>query len=164
MIKIILICILFSSSINAAFAEEVLNLKALTKECFLAFQNYKPITNEFQHKNIHTAQYEGWSGDADNIELTRPVSMTIDYSDNKKSGLYWFHDHPEKKYNFIVKSDIDGNYELTELIEHGGINYIFHGVLKDGVIKGLWEKGGGKKAYAFYVKEINLKHTTRPRN
>jgi hypothetical protein len=32
------------------------------------------------------------------------------------------------------------------------MNYIFHGVMKNGFIMGLWEKGNGKKAFAFYVK------------
>jgi hypothetical protein len=51
-----------------------------------------------------------------------------------------------------MKSDEVGNCELTEIIDHGFINYIFHGVIKNDVIMGLWKKGNSKKAFAFYVK------------
>ena len=50
-----------------------------------------------------------------------------------------------------------GNIELFENIGDGLINYKFHGIMKNGRIKGVWQKGNGKKTFAFYVKAIEEK-------
>ena len=153
MIKILIFSIfvltVFSDS---SLAKEIIDLKDLSAQCILASRDYKPVKDNFPYKVIHTVEYEGWSGDSEHIELTHPVVMTITFTGNKKEGSYWFKSDPQKKYMISMKSDEVGNCELTEIIDHDFINYIFHGVMKNGVIMGLWEKGNGKKAFAFYVK------------
>ena len=52
---------------------------------------------------------------------------------------------------------MEGNFELVEDIGNGLKKYVLRGLMKDGIIKGLWEKENGKKAYAFYVKAIKEK-------
>jgi hypothetical protein len=136
---------------DSLFAEEI-DLKDLTAQCISASKDYKPVKDNFAYKVIHTVEYDGWSGNSENIKLTYPVAMIITFTGNIKDGSYWFKNDPQKKYLISIKSDACGNCELIEKTGHGYINYIFHGVMKNGVIKGLWEKGNGKKAFAFYVK------------
>jgi hypothetical protein len=83
--------------------------------------------------------------------------MIIRYAGASKEGYYWFQKNSQKKYKVTAKSDIEGNFELVEDIGDGFKNYTLRGLMKDGIIKGLWEKGNGKKAYAFYVKAIEEK-------
>lgn len=154
MIKVLIFSmfILTTTFSGSSLAEDVVDLKELTTQCILAAKGYRPIKNDFPYKVIHTVEYEGWSGDAEHIELTHRVAMTIKYVGKHKDGAYWLKSNPKKKYEISVKSDASGNYELTENVQNGNINYIFHGIMKDGVIKGMWEKGRGQKAFSFYVK------------
>jgi hypothetical protein len=155
--KIILIFILIFFSISISFTEETVDLNQLTIECVEASKRYKTIQNDFAYKVLHTVQYEGWSGDSNTFELAHPVKMTIRYAGASKEGYYWFQKNLQKKYKVTAKSDIEGNFELVEDIGDGFKNHTLRGLMKDGIIKGLWEKGNGKKAYAFYVKAIDEK-------
>ena len=155
MLKNIIIFIIIFVSFSLLCAEEITGLAQLTKECIDTAKKYKTIQNDLPYKSLHTVQYEGWSGDADNFQLVRSVKMTIKYSGASKTGYYWFLNNPQKKYDIIAKSDRSGNFEMVENIGGRIINYTFHGLMKDGVIQGLWEKGDGKKAFAFYVKAID---------
>ena len=80
--------------------------------------------------------------------------MTIKYAGHNKEGVYWYQDDSRKKYFISAKSDAEGNFQLTGKNQKGHINVIFHGIMKNGVVKGIWETGQGKKAFAFYVKAI----------
>ncbi len=146
-------------SFSLSFAEDSVDLNYLTTECINAAKEHKTIQKEFPYKVLHTVQYKGWSGDANTFKLTHPVIMTIRYAGALKDGYYWFQKNPQKKYKLTAKSDIEGNFELVEEIGNGFKNYTFRGLMKDGIIKGLWGKGRGKKAYAFYVKAIEEKNT-----
>ncbi len=153
MIRII-ISIFVCLSFSVSFAEETENLNYLTTECIKAVKEHKSIQKDFPYKVLHTVQYKGWSGDSNNLKLTHPAMMTIRYAGASKEGYYWFKKNPQKKHKLTAKSDIEDNFELVEEIGDGFKNYTFRGLMKDGIIKGLWEKGSGKKAYAFYVKVI----------
>ena len=72
-------------------------------------------------------------------------------------SLRYIQKNPQKQYKVTAKSDIEGNFELVEEIEDGSKIHTFRGLMKDGIIKGLWEKTNGKNAYAFYVKAIEEK-------
>ncbi len=144
-------------SFSLSFAEESVDLNYLTPECINAANEYKAIQKDFPYKVLHTVQYKGWSGDSNTFKLTHPVIMMIRYAGALKNGYYWFQKNPQKKYKLTAKSDIEGNFELVEEIGDGFKNYTFRGLMKDRIIKGLWEKGSGKKAYAFYVKAIEEK-------
>jgi len=157
MLKKIIIFIFVCLSFSLSFAEESADLNYLTTECISAAKKHKAIQKDFPYKVLHTVQYEGWSGDSNTFELIHPVTMTIRYAGTLKHGYYWFQKNPQRKYNVTAKSDVAGNFELVENIGNGFKNYTFRGLMKDGVIKGLWEKGNGKKAYAFYVKAIEGK-------
>ena len=143
---------MLSAISDASLAEEIIDLKALTRQCILASEDYKPVKNNFPYKVLHTVEYEGWRGDSEHAGLLHPVAMTIKFSGNKKVGAYWLKSDPHKKYMITMKSDAAGNCELTEISDRGFINDTFHGVMRHGVIMGLWENGNGKKAFAFYVK------------
>lgn len=154
MFKKIIIFIFVCFSFSLSFAEESVDLNLLTTECISAAKKHKAIQKDFPYKVLHTVQYEGWSGNSNTFELAHPVKMKIKYAGALKNGYYWFQKNPQKKYNVTAKSDSSGNFELVENIGNGFINYQFRGLMKDGVIKGLWEKGDGRKTYAFYVKAI----------
>ncbi|MEJ2199715.1 MAG: hypothetical protein P8X63_01675, partial [Desulfuromonadaceae bacterium] len=57
-----------------------------------------------------------------------------------------------KQYMISMKSDSVGNCELTATIESDYNNTTFHGIMKNGVIMGVWANGKGKNGFAFYVK------------
>jgi hypothetical protein len=152
MIKILIIFIFILSAFSDSLLAEEIDLKDLTAQCVSASKDYKPAKDNLPYQAIHTVEYDGWSGDSGNVELTHPVVMLITFTGTIKEGYYWFRNDPQKKYMISMKSDADSNCELAEIIERGYINYIFHGVMKNGVIMGLWKKGDGKKAFAFYVK------------
>ena len=154
MIKKIKISILLCFSFSLSFAEGNVDLDRFTTECINAAKEHRTIRKDFPYKVLHTVQYKGWSGDSDALKLVHPVVLTIGYAGALKEGYYWFQDNPQEKYKVTVKSDIEGNFELVEENRNGFKNYKFRGLIKDGIIKGLWEKDGGKKAYAFYVKAV----------
>ena len=146
-IIIFVVCCVFSLS----FAEESTDLNRLAGECIEAEKKYKTIQKDFFFKVLHTVEYKGWSGDAHNFELKFPIAMTLQYAGAEKKGYYWFQNNPGKKYHITVKSDSSGNLELVHTIRHELSNYTFRGLMNNGVIKGLWEKGDGKKSFAFYA-------------
>lgn len=145
-----LLCFSFSRS----FAEEGVDLNRFTTECINSAKKHRTIRKDFPYKVLHTVRYRGWSGDPDTLKLTHPVMLTIRYAGALKEGYYWFQDNPQKKFKVTAKSDIEGNFELVEGIGDGFKNHRFRGLMKEGIIKGLWKTGGGKRAYAFYVKAI----------
>jgi len=155
--KIILTLFFLFTSIIISFAENTLDLEQLTSECIEFSKEFKSIQNDFAYKVLHTVQYEGWSGDSKTFKLKYPVGMTIKYAGAEKKGYYFFKKSPHKKIFISVKSDMKGNIELFENIGDGLINYKFHGIMKNGRIKGVWQKGNGKKTFAFYVKAIEEK-------
>lgn len=145
--------------VSLSFAEERADLKNLTIECRDAAGEHRVIQKDFPYKVLHRVQYEGWSGDANTFQLTYPVAMTISYAGADKKGYYWFKRDPQTQFHFTAKSDMAGNIELVEGVRNGVKNYQFRGLMKNGVIKGIWEKGDGKNAYAFYVNIVEDKHT-----
>ncbi len=110
------------------------------------------MKDNFPYKLIHTVEYAGWSGDSEHMELIHPVVMTMTFIGNKKEGAYWLESDPQKKFRITMKSDQAGNCELKEISEHGRMNLVFHGVMKKGVIMGMWEMGNGENTFPFYVK------------
>jgi hypothetical protein len=150
-ILLTLFCLFLSISISSA--EETLDLEQLSYECIESSKVFKNIQNDFAYKVLHTVTYEGWSGDSKTFKLKYPVRMTIKYAGAEKQGYYLIKNY-HKKIFVNAKSDMKGNFELFENIGGGFKNYIFHGTMKNGIIKGLWQKGNGKKAFAFYVKAI----------
>ncbi len=148
----ILVILISGFLFSVALAEENVDLNQLTIECVQAANRHQAIQKDFYYKVLHTVQYKGWIGEPTHFELTHPVTMTIRYAGASKKGWYWFNQNPKKKYDIIAKSDMAGNFELVGHSDVGIIGYTFHGLMKDGIIKGVWEKGSGKQAYAFYVK------------
>lgn len=154
MLKKVIITIISCLSFSLLYAGEPADLNRLTRECINAAQTHQAIHDNFPYKVLHTVHYEGWSGDPGHIELTNPVKMTLRFAGSSITGSYWFADNPEKTYGIRATSDMQGNIELVQINENRFAGYTFHGMMKDGVIKGLWEKGDGKKVFAFYVKAI----------
>ncbi len=135
-------------------AAESLDLKKLTLECIKASKNYKNIEKNISYKESESIEYVGYSGSYNNFDLKFPIVMRIRYVGIKKEGYYWFKNNPEKKYKIRAKTDTEGNCEIIEILESGYENYKFRGKIKDGIILGIWEKGSGKKAFAFYAARI----------
>lgn len=141
----------FSFTIGAM---QAVDLKNLTHECKLAASDYTPIVKNFPYKALHTVNYSGWCGDTLDAELRHPIAMKITYAGNRKQGSYWFIANPDKKIKVTARSDLEGNFELKEIASTGKSRYHFHGKMKDGEIKGLWEEAQSKQRFAFYVKAI----------
>ncbi len=154
MIKRITISTLLFVYCIRCFAGENADLNRLTTECIKAAKEHKTIKEDFLYKVLHTVSYKGWSGDSNSPELIHPVMLTIRYAGALKEGYYWFPNNPQKKYKFTAKSDIGGNFELFAENADGFKNHKFRGLMKDGIIKGLWGIRAGRKPYAFYVKAI----------
>ncbi len=155
--KTLLLVFFICFSASSAFAEENIDLNGLTSQCVYAASKHETIENSVAYKVLHTVEYEGWSGDSNNFTLTYPVTMIITYAGAERNGYYWFRNNPQKKYNVSARSDFNGNFELVENSKNGDENYTFRGLMQNGIIKGLWEKGNGKKAFAFYVRVIKEK-------
>ncbi|MDY7030923.1 MAG: hypothetical protein SVY10_03330 [Thermodesulfobacteriota bacterium] len=150
MFKRIVLTLLVYFTFSLSFAGENVDLNRLTDECIDAAKKYKTIQKDFLYKVLHTVEYEGWSGDADNFDLKFPIAMKIRYAGVEKKGYYWFLNDPKRKHHIRAKVDYAGNFELVE-IAGSGANNKFYGIMKDGIIKGLWEKSNGKRSFAFYV-------------
>lgn len=139
----------FSFTIGAM---QAVDLKKLTLECKLAASDYTPIVKNFPYKVLHTVDYSGWCGDTRDAELRHPIAMKITYAGNRKQGSYWFIANPDKKIKVTARSDLEGNFELKEIASTGKSRYVFHGIMKNGEIKGCWVDKAQKKNVAFYVK------------
>lgn len=148
----VLLFIFFSISISVA--DENVNLEHLTSECIESAKAFTSIQNDFAYKLLHTVQYEGWSGNSNSFKLIHPVHMTIKYAGSEKKGYYYFIRNPHKVNIISAKSDMEGSFLLREYTGDGFGDYTFHGTMKNGIIKGLWQKGNGRQAFAFYVKAI----------
>jgi len=157
--KTIIIVLFLCVSISPTNAEEIIDLNQLTSECVDAANRFQKIQNNVSYKVLHTVEYEGWTGDANNFKLLFPVVMTIRYAGVEKNGYYWLRNNPQKKYFVSAKVDFEGNFELVETAEGRQGSNRFHGIMKEGVIKGLWKKEGSKKSFAFYVKVSNYTST-----
>lgn len=150
----VLIVIFLSVGIFSAGGEPT-DLRTLTEQCRSAATNFQPVESDFPYKVLHTVEYGGWCGDSENFDLLHPIRMSIRFAGHKKEGEYWLPSDPDKRYFISATADAAGNCEMKETLQNGNVNYMFRGMMKDGVIKGVWEKGDGKKAFAFYVKPID---------
>lgn len=155
--KRIFTCLFLLISTAVSFSEEPVDLDKLTSECIEASTQYRKIQKVVAYKVLHTVEYEGWSGNFRAFPLQDPIGMVIRYAGAKRDGYYWFRNNPQKKYAVNVKTDFNGNIEIIESTVNRNGNYRFRGVMKDGIIKGIWEKGNGKMAFAFYAQVIEGK-------
>jgi len=125
-------------------------LNHLTAECVQAAKKFRPIQTDFFYKALHTVEYAGWIGEPNHFELQHPIAMTIRYAGSRKQGYFWFQHSPPEKYDLTVKSDMEGNINLFTQ-SNDFMNYTFQGIIRNGIIMGLWNNSVQNKAFAFYV-------------
>ena len=151
MFRKIIISIIAWASVSIATAGPSSDLQQLATECIQAAKQYKPVQKNYPYKVLHTVQYKGWIGDRDHFALTHSVIITIKYAGNLKEGYYWLRQTPQKRYKLIATSDAAGNFSMVQILENGNQGDIFQGLMKNGVIKGLWKTNDGEHAYALYA-------------
>ena len=124
---------------------------ALTKVCAKAAARWtKP--KELQVFDPHKATaFDGWSGDAQKFALTSKIQLGLEFRGPAITGQYYFENKTNRIYRVVGEVGRDGSVELREMVAKDTVNYVFHGTFDGSEIKGLWEKGDGKKAFAFWA-------------
>ena len=146
-----ILCVIFFLAVlchSCATSEK--KLRHYTSQCEEAEHAYKTIYSEALPKELYFTEYEGWIGDTLSFQLRHPVFVKIRFGGHGE-GYYRLRENEGSRHQFTMKIDRDNNIELIETDDKGNIIYVFRGRDKDGTIKGVWRKGRGAEAFAFYV-------------
>jgi hypothetical protein len=142
----------------ASLFDEPVDLKKLTNQCLQAAGEFVPITKNYPYKVLHTVNYTGWCGDTLHTGLRHPIEMRLTYAGNSKKGAYWYKAYPENVIKISARSDQKGNLEIKQHIQTGKHRYVFHGIMKNGELKGCWVEKTQKRSFAFYLKAIQTEN------
>ena len=142
---------------TCGFCADLPSKDLLKEECIQTYRNHsfgEPVIHGTKQK-IHL--FEGLAGNIDAFDCKYKIKMRLDFSNKKIKGDFYYLSNKYAKIPVKGMIDSNNNIILIEVIENNWEGYKFKGIFKDGVIKGLWSKGGEKKSFAFYSMEVKGK-------